>query len=151
MSAADRARQRSRRKPGHRSVPHTADLRIEAWGPTREECVAQAVRGLVESFADVSGAGCQRPDERHLPATRDADLVAAAVEEVIYGLDTEGAVPATVEARPAPDGGIDLTLWVVDVGTVEITGAVPKAASLSGLRCARDASGLWSCAVTVDV
>jgi len=29
--------------------------------------------------------------------------------------------------------------------------AVPKAASLSGLRCGRDESGRWSCAVTVDV
>lgn len=145
------ARPGSRHKQGHRSVPHTADLRIEAWGPTREECVAQALRGLVESFADVSGAGCQRATERHLPAGDDADLVAAAVEEVIYGLDAEGEVPATVEARRAADGGIDLTLWVVDVATVEITGAAPKAASLSGLRCTRDSPGLWSCAVTVDV
>ena len=39
---------------GHRTVPHTADLRIEAWAPTREECLAEAVRGLVDSFAVVA-------------------------------------------------------------------------------------------------
>ena len=34
---------------GHRSVPHTADLRIEAWAPTRDGCIRQAVLGAVES------------------------------------------------------------------------------------------------------
>lgn len=136
---------------GHRSVPHTADLRIEAWGPTREDCIAEAVRGLVESFAEVSGTGRQWATERHLTAGSDADLLAAAVEEVIYGLDAGGEIPAAVEVSRAADGGIDLTLWVVDTSMVEIIGAAPKAASLSGLTCAPAASGQWSCAVTVDV
>jgi SHS2 domain-containing protein len=35
---------------GHRSVPHTADLRIEAWAPTRDGCIRQAVLGTVASF-----------------------------------------------------------------------------------------------------
>jgi SHS2 domain-containing protein len=136
---------------GHRSVPHTADLRIEAWGPTREECIAEAVRGLVESFADISEATRRRAIKRHLDAGSDADLLAAAVEEVIYHLDTDGTIPAGVEASRADDGGIDLTLRVVDAAAAEIIGAAPKAASLSGLACAPDASGRWSCAVTIDV
>ena len=140
-----------RSRCGHRSVPHTADLRIEAWGPTREDCIAEAVRGVVGSFADVSGAGYQQAIERHLSAGSDADLLATAVEEVIYGLDTGGKVPVAVEVRRASDGGIDLALRAVDASTVEITGAAPKAASLSGLACAPDASGRWSCAVTIDV
>ena len=140
-----------RRRGGHRSVPHTADLRFEAWGPTREDCIAEAVRGLVESFADVSGAGYQQAVERHLTASRDADLLAAAIEEVIYGLDTAGQIPVAVDVERAADGGIDLALRAVDASTVEITGAAPKAASLSGLACAPDASGRWSCAVTIDV
>jgi SHS2 domain-containing protein len=46
---------------GHRTVPHTADLRIEAWAATREECLAEAVRGLVGSFAAVAGVQpCRR-------------------------------------------------------------------------------------------
>ena len=143
--------QPGRRDCGHRSVPHTADLRIEAWGPTREDCIAEAVRGLAESFADVSEAAHQRVIERHLGADSDADLLASAVEEVIYHLDTGGAIPAEVEVGRAADGGIDLMLRVVDAAAVEIIGAAPKAASLSGLTCAPDASGRWLCAVTIDV
>ncbi len=145
------AEQSIRRGCGHTSVPHTADLRIEAWGPTREDCIAEAVRGLVESFADVSGVRFHHIMERHLPADSDADLLAAAVEEVIYVLDTAGEVPVAVEVGRAAGGGIDLAFRAVDVSMVEIIGAAPKAASLSGLACAPDASGRWSCAVTSDV
>jgi SHS2 domain-containing protein len=136
---------------GHRSVPHTADLRIEAWGPTREDCIAEAIRGLVESFADTSGTTYQHVTEHHLDAGPDADLLAAAVEEVIFHLDSDGTIPAAVEVSRAADGGIDLTLQVVGAAAAEITGAAPKAASLSGLTCAPDASGRWLSAVTIDV
>jgi len=132
-------------------VPHTADLRIKAWGPTREDCIAEAICGVVESFADVSRAGYPHAIGRHLTAGSDADILAAAVEEVIYTLDAAGEVPAAVKVRRAAGGGIDLALAAVDASTVEIIGAAPKAVSLSGLACAPDASGRWSCAVTVDV
>ena len=140
---------------GHRSVPHTADLRIEAWAATREECVAEAVRALVGSFADIRPARQRHASghlvERHLTGETDADLVAAAVEEVIYGLDADGEIPVSVSARRAGDGGVDLSFHVTGLNEVEITGAAPKAASLSGLQCGQDPSGRWSCAVTIDV
>ena len=81
----------------------------------------------------------------------EPDLVAAAIEEVIYRLDAYGEIPVAVAARRAADGGIDLTLHLAGLDQVEITGAVPKAVCLSGLRCGRDESGRWSCAVTIDV
>jgi SHS2 domain-containing protein len=136
---------------GHRGVPHPADLRIEAWAETREECLAEAVRALVSSFAETGPPGRRRVARRHVAGETAADLVAAAIEEVIYGLDTRGEIPVAVAARRAADGGIDLTLHLAGLDQVEITGAVPKAASLSGLRCGRDETGRWSCAVTIDV
>jgi SHS2 domain-containing protein len=139
------------RTGGHREVPHMADLRIEAWADTREECVAEAVRALVGSFAAAGVPRQHHVAERHVTGETDADLVAAAVEEVIYGLDTRGEVPVAVGARRAADGGIDLTFQLAGQDQVEIIGAVPKAASLSGLRCGRDEAGRWSCAVTIDV
>jgi SHS2 domain-containing protein len=145
------AGERVRRDHGHKSVPHTADLRIEAWGPTREDCIAEAVRGLVESFAQVSVAGSQRASERHLTAGSDADLLAAAVDEVIYCVDAEGQIPAEVVVSRAADGGIDLSMRTVQASAARIVGAAPKAAAMSGLDCAADPSGRWSCAVTIDV
>ncbi len=136
---------------GHRSVPHTADLRIEAWGPTREDCIAEAMRGLVESFADVRASRYQRADERHLVSDSDAGLVAAAIDEVIYCIDAHGEIPASVEVSRTPDGGIDLKLLTVPANAAHIVGAAPKAASMSELTCSADRAGRWSCAVTIDV
>jgi SHS2 domain-containing protein len=144
---------------GHRSLPHTADLRIEAWGPTREECLAEAVMGLVDSFADVGGLAESAGNgvvRCHLTGETDADLAAQALEEVIYHLDTGGLIPVRATAHPGADGGIDLILVMADAGTVDIIGAGPKAVSLSGLRLAPVTSGLgtaggWRGTITVDV
>jgi SHS2 domain-containing protein len=105
----------------------------------------------VSSFADTGAQPRRRVTKQHVAAETAADLVAAAIEEVIYGLDTRGEIPVAVAARRAADGGIDLTLYLAGLDQVEITGAVPKAACLSGLCCGRDETGRWSCAVTIDV
>ena len=39
----------------------------------------------------------------------------------------------------------------VQASAAELIGAAPKAAAMSGLACAADPSGQWSCAVTIDV
>ena len=136
---------------GHRTVPHTADLRVEAWAPTREACLAEAVRGLVDSFAVVASARARHTAERRFIAGCDEDLLVAIIEEVIYRLDADGEIPVAVTVRPAPEGGVILVLPLADLSEAEITGAAPKAASLHDLRCAPDATGRWSCAITIDV
>jgi SHS2 domain-containing protein len=109
------------------------------------------VRGLVDSFAAVSAARTRHTAERHLIARSDEDLLVAVIEEVIYRLDADGEIPVTAAVRPAPDGGIVLTLALADVTEAEITGAAPKAASLHDLRCVADPAGRWSCGITIDV
>ena len=59
---------------GHRSVPHTADLRIEAY------TVARALQTR----------------RRRVTGDRDDDLLVAALEEVIYLLETTGEAPVEV-------------------------------------------------------
>ncbi|MGP3953190.1 archease [Streptomyces sp. 7N604] len=149
---------------GHRAVPHTADIRIEAWAPTRDECIAEAVLGLVESFADVSGV---RPDNFvtvSVPEGPAEDMLLAVLDEVIYRLDVHGDVPVDIEAGEveaggaepgdeepqATDGTLDLRLAVAGTESVEAVGAQPKAVSLHGLHFASD-HVRWSCVVTVDV
>jgi SHS2 domain-containing protein len=135
---------------GYRTVPHTADLRIEAWAQSRNECVTEALRGLIASFADISEVQPARILERLMTAGSDADLLAAAADEVIYILDAEGEIPVSVQVRPA-GAGIVVVLALARAECVEITGAVPKAVSFHELRCEPDPTGRWSASMTIDV
>ena len=134
---------------GHRSVPHTADARVEAWAPTRERCVAEAVAALVETFVDVSGARPVATEDFRVPTGADEDMLVAVLDRVVYLIDTTGQVPIRPDVSAA-DGGLAVRLEMADPDTVEVTGAVPKAVSLHELRFAAGDAG-WSCSVTVDV
>lgn len=134
---------------GHRAVPHTADVRIEAWGATREQCLVEAVLGLVECFADVAGVRPACVRRIALAEGADDDLLADLLDEVIFRLEVHGEVPVDLEAE-ADDGGLDVRMAVADVESVDIIGAVPKAVSLGDLHLAPGPYG-WTCAATVDV
>lgn len=141
------------RRAGYRTVPHTADLRVEAWGPTREECLAQAVRGVCESFLDMpeaaGAAGVRGRRDVVLRADRDEDLLVALLEEVVFWLDTEDEVPVDVELTPVT-GGLRCALRMTDAGALPVTGAAPKAVTLHELEFAGGPEG-WRCSVTLDV
>ncbi|WP_438483817.1 archease [Streptomyces sp. S186] len=134
---------------GHRSVPHTADLRVEAWGPTREACLAQAVRGMCGSFLDLAGAVGTRRRDVVLRADTDEDLLVTLLEEVVYWLDTHDEVPVDVQLT-AVSGGLRARLCMADIGALPVLGAAPKAVTLHGLTLARGQDG-WRCSVTLDV
>jgi SHS2 domain-containing protein len=134
---------------GHRTVPHTADVRIEAWAPTREDCLAEAVSGLVATFADVTAATPGEAITTEVTADSDPDLLVAVLDEVIYLLDTRGAVPCHTDLTPGPTG-VEIRLHLVPVAGVELVGAAPKAVTLHDLRF-EHADGGWRCGVTVDV
>ncbi|MGW1889578.1 archease [Streptomyces sp. NPDC002004] len=139
----------ARRPAGHRGVPHTADMRVEAWGPTREECLAQAVHGVCASFLDVRAAPEVHGREVLLSAGSDADLLVALLEEVVYRLDAAGEVPVDVEVSAVPDG-VRAAFSMTDAAALPVTGAAPKAVTWHGLRVAHGPDG-WSCSVTLDV
>lgn len=134
---------------GHRSVPHTADLRIEAWAPTRDGCIREAVLGAVESFLETSSVEASQTRRRRLAANGDDDLLVAALEEVIYLLDTTGEAPVDLVLQDI-DGGVEITFAMVDATTLPQVGAVPKAVSLNDLHISHRRRG-WRCSVTLDV
>jgi SHS2 domain-containing protein len=134
---------------GHRTVPHTADLRIEAWAPTRDGCIRQAVLAAVESFLDLPSAHADHTRLRRLIADRDDDLLVAALDEVIYLLDTVAEAPVDLKLQDV-DGGVDVTFAMADASTLRQVGAVPKAVSLSELQFSHGRHG-WRCLVTLDV
>jgi SHS2 domain-containing protein len=134
---------------GHRGVPHTADLRIEAWAPSRDDCIRQAVLGTVDSFLDISSARPHRTLSRRLTAGSDDDLLVAVLEEVIFLLDTVGEAPVDLDLQGG--GGVaEVNFAMVDARTLPQVGAVPKAVSLNDLRLSHDDNG-WRCLVTLDV
>ncbi|AVH56507.1 MULTISPECIES: archease [Streptomyces] len=134
---------------GHRLVPHTADVRVEAWGASRERCLMEAVRGMVGSFADVSAARATSVVRLRLDRDSDDDLLTALLDEVVFRLDVHGHVPVDVGAESV-EGGLDVRLEVADLAEVEVIGAAPKGVSWQDLRIGPDPYG-WSCAVTIDV
>ncbi len=136
-------------RSGHRAVPHTADIRIEAWGPTQEECLAEAVAALVGAFADTSHARAQRTVEADLSADTDEDALLEVLDEVIYLLDTEGSVPLGIEIERRA-GGLRVRMPMASVLELHLIGAIPKAVSLHGLHFSSD-DRRWSCTATIDV
>lgn len=134
---------------GHRLVPHTADLRVEAWAPTCQECVAEAALGAVESFVDAAEAGVPVVCDRPVEAATDEDLLVVVLDELIYLMDTTGQVPVRVVVEPR-EAGAHVRFAMVDAERLPQVGAVPKAVSLHELSITRDDGG-WTCSVTLDV
>ncbi|MGX1669466.1 archease [Streptomyces sp. NPDC055400] len=130
-------------------MPHTGDLRVEAWAPTREECIAEAVRGMVGSFAELPADASCVARECVVAAGDDGRLLVAVLEEVIYRMDASGELPVDVTVTPEP-GDVRVRFTMADSSTAMQTGAVPKAVALHGLRLAHHAHG-WACRVTLDV
>lgn len=135
---------------GHRLLPHTADLRLEAWATTREDCFDQAVRALAESFVVPATAAPRREVPVLLLGDQDDALLAALLEEAIYTVEVLGLVPLTATLTPAADGGLAGWFDAVPVSAVELVGSVPKAVARGDLEVSTADAG-WRCRVTVDV
>lgn len=137
------------RSTGHRLLPHTADLIIEAWAPTREQCIAEAVQALVECFADTARATPVRTLSFGFPPGSDDALLVAVLEEALYVFEIFGVVPVATRVRLAEDGGVAGSFDAADVDDVQLVGSVPKAVTLHELEFG--STDGWRCVVTVDV
>ncbi|MEV7773432.1 archease [Kitasatospora sp. NPDC086791] len=139
---------------GHRSVPHTADLQVEAWAPTAEGCIGELVHAVVTGFADLSGARIVGERGCSVLAASDADLLAGVLEEVIYRMDADGELPVALAVGRIEglDGArtVAVRFRMADTATAALIGAVPKAVSLHDLELRAGPDG-WTCRVTVDV
>ncbi|MBF8184685.1 archease [Nonomuraea sp. K274] len=131
---------------GHRAVAHTADIALEAWADTREECLAEAVRALVESFADISHVPPGETVPVSVTGESDEAMLAAVLQEVLYQVEVHDrvAVDASVGERA------EVRLRMVPVETVEQVGAMPKAIAVHELRFGQ-AGKVWQAHVVVDV
>lgn len=134
---------------GYRIMPRTADIGVEAWGPSREACIAEAVHGVVQAFTDTATVHPARTRRCWFPDNGDQDLLVNVLDEAVHVLDTEHEAPVDVELEPR-DKGVAVRFAMVDASVPDRAGAVPKGVSLHGLRIGRVAGG-WSCAAIVNV
>ncbi len=141
---------RARSASGFRLLPHTADVQLLAWGPSREACLGQAVRALAATFMS-PGPGAERSRTTvAVPAGPDAEQLLAVLDEALYCVDVHGRVPVAAIARRLPDGGLSITFDTVPAARVVQTGSVPKAATRHALAFAGRGSR-WRALVTIDV
>lgn len=109
----------------------------------------EAVLALVGTIAAVGGIGWSWHHELEL-AGSDQEHLVALLEEVIYHLDADGAVPVRVRVCPRA-GGVVVHLWLTDLHRVTAMGAAPKGVSYSQLAFHEEDNGRWRCAATIDV
>ncbi|MFG1664706.1 archease [Streptomyces sp. Y7] len=140
---------RRRGESGHRAVPHPDDVRIEAWGVSRERCLVEAALGMVECFADVTTVRPTSVERVRLAEDSDEGLLTALLDEVAVRLDEDGRVPVDLEAD-VTEGELDVRLALAELSDVAVTGTDPRNVSWHGLRIGPGPYG-WSCAVTLDV
>jgi SHS2 domain-containing protein len=135
---------------GHRVLPPTAYVTIEAWAPSHSGCLEELVRGLVETFADTRNATATREVPLEVGAALDDDVVVVLLEDVCYLLDADGLVVVDVALEEEDDGNFDGTFLVAPVAAVVRTGAAPKGVSRSDLEFVGKGE-LWRGRVHVDV
>jgi len=135
---------------GHAVLPHTADVRFEAWAPTAQECYEEAVEGFVGIFADVTRAPAGQPRPFHVGPGSPEALLLLLIDEVLLDVDFEGLVPRAARVEPPSGEGLDGVLDLVPLDEVMVTGSVAKGVSYEGLRFDTQ-DGRWRCQATVDV
>jgi SHS2 domain-containing protein len=139
-----------RRAAGHRLAPHTADCVIEAWGPDRISCLVEALRALVDVFAEPTDSPVTRTLAVLANEASDSQVLVALLEEVIYVIDVFAVVPVRFDLAETESGGVAGNIGVVPADQVETVGPVPKAVSYHGLQLDNE-GGTWRCRVVVDV
>jgi SHS2 domain-containing protein len=135
---------------GHRTVPHTADVIIEAWAPDLVGCFEEAVAALVSIYARCDDAAPLAERRVQLsPGPAESQLLDL-LDEVIFALDTADGIPVVATVDKRDDGGLDVVLRLAPSDRVEAVGAVPKAISHAELEV-RQMADRVSCRFLVDV
>lgn len=135
---------------GHATAPHTADVRIEAWAPSAEECYEEVVAAFVEISADVSGASAGAPRPFQVGPGSPQDLVVLLLEEVLFLLDVAGCVPCATRVERLHGGELVGSFTIVPIDTIPLVGPGAKGISYEDLWFGRDGDQ-WRCRATVDV
>ena len=82
---------------GHRLVPHTADIGLQAWGETLSQLFREAADGLTEVLVGRLPAAGRETRQLELSAASWEELLVSWLNEVLFLFDTRGFLPARFE------------------------------------------------------
>jgi SHS2 domain-containing protein len=138
------------RGSGYRLLPHTADVIVEAFGPSMGACFEAAVMGATATFAEMRGVEATGERQVELRPASDEAMLVAVLEEAIFLLDAQDLV--VVRAHLPVAGGDGVSGWfdTVDKALVAVVGSPPKAVAYHELELIGDASG-YKCRFVLDV
>ena len=134
---------------GHRLLVRAGECVVEAWAPDLAGCVAEALAGVVGSFAEVPDAAATRTLPLAAISMGPEDVLASLLEEVIDAVDVFGVVPVRFHLGRTEDGGVAGDMEVVPVDQVHVVGAAPTRLSQHHLHCDPQ-EGAWHCRVTIE-
>ncbi|HWD03262.1 MAG TPA: archease [Amycolatopsis sp.] len=128
---------------------HAGDLRIEAWAPTRESCLAEAVNALIGSFLGPARPPVSSCSHFHVTGANDSELLHAVLDKVIAAVLERHEVPVAT-AISATAQGVAVVCDTASAAAVVPVSSIPKGVSRRSALCHQFASG-WFCAARIDV
>lgn len=120
---------------------------LEAWGPDRAECLAQAVRALVASFTDPNTLVPRQAVTASFEPRSDDDLLIDVLNESLYLAEDLQRVPVDIELQDRPDGTVLIHFAVVP--DARLHAAIPAAALPFGAWLRQECGG-WRCRAQLD-
>ena len=142
------------RTRGFRSLSHTADKAIEAWGPTLEELCVAAAEGMFSESEDLASIPAMTEWGIELQADTREDLLRAWLAELLWLWEREEAVPCGFEVREVAQEPWRLSARVRGgpaPAESPHTGAPVKAVTYHDLHVWQDEEGVWRAHVVFDV
>jgi SHS2 domain-containing protein len=134
---------------GHAIRPHTADVIIEAWGPTAEACYEESAAAFIDIFADTDESPAGEAAPFDIGPGRPEDLLVLLLEELLLDAEAKGHI-ATVTRVELRDDHLVGTFTLVPVEDLDIIGSIPKGVAYHELKFSLNGD-VWHCRAMVDV
>ena len=133
-------------------LDHTADAKFRAFGLTREEAFANAVRGMIAILTPPEDLGTDTVFHVSVRAVKLESLLFDLLDEVLFLYDTEKFLSSRAEALTIVerDGKFVLDATLRGEAPTKISGNL-KAVTYSDMICAQQPDGTWLIQVVIDI
>jgi SHS2 domain-containing protein len=133
-------------------LDHTADAKFRAYGQTREEAFANAVRGMVAIVTPPEELGDGAAYHVSVRAAKLESLLFDLLDETLFLYDTERFLPNRAEALTIVerDGKFVLDATLRGEARTKVSGNL-KAVTYSDMICAQQSDGTWLIQVVIDI